>query len=88
MLDTIIKQLADKYFTKYDDKAISVEPVALSSTMYHKRLCEDIKKLILETLIDELDTLKVFNEDDFDRGRGVAIINNKIEELEKQLNEL
>lgn len=42
----------------------------------------------LKAIIDEFDTLLKTNEDDFDRGKGCAIIRIKIKDLEQQLKEL
>ena len=43
-----IQELADCFFTKYSEEAIKndVGAGALSSTMYHERLCEQVRQII------------------------------------------
>jgi hypothetical protein len=43
-----IQQLADCFFTKYSEEAIKNDTGAgaLSSTMYHDRLCEQVRQLV------------------------------------------
>ena len=41
-----IEELADCFFTKYSEEAIKNDSRALSSTMYHKRLCEQVRQMV------------------------------------------
>jgi hypothetical protein len=63
-----IQELADCFFTKYSEEAIKNNVGALSSTMYHERLCEQVRQIIefhvTEALKAALDNVQINEYDE------------------------
>ena len=63
-----IQELADCFFTKYSEEAIKNDSRALSSTMYHKRLCEQVRQMIEFHVEAALKTASENAETDYELG--------------------